>query len=104
MKYIACLVPTDEVVGYFGEGQSGAEALHDFLSNGELKSHCEWMDVEYGAVVDIGVFEAIEPDDPNLDDTQIDLFEYEGFQWILGRKLCEHEVRYTEDSLILTGD
>ncbi|MEZ8733802.1 hypothetical protein [Vibrio sp. 10N.239.312.D08] len=88
--YIAC-AHFEETIKHLGEGDTPEKALSDFF-NGDFQLHCELAEVEDGSYVTVRVFKAIYADTPeaNMDD-----FE-DGWQWMLGDEVSEHQVQFFE--------
>ena len=94
MKIIACIDP-EEVVSYFGEGKTLDEAFEDFMKH-ELENYCSHWEIENGAALFVGLYEAVEVNDEGLSADEEDLLDSEGFEWVLRRKIEEREITYTE--------
>ncbi|MFK3873073.1 hypothetical protein [Pseudoalteromonas rhizosphaerae] len=85
--YIAC-IQNEEVIMFFGEGNTPDKAFKSFIES-KLDEHCEFFSVEPGTNIEIGIYKAIMPDDPSWSDD----FDPD-WSWALGENVDNKKLTY----------
>jgi len=88
-KFIACS-QWEDTISHYGEGETQIEAFKDFVDTSEFSEHCIRHDVIDGDKVEVGIFKAINKDDPDWDS---EYFE-SAWSWALGDRVDTKSVQF----------
>ena len=89
-KFIATAEFDEENIGSFGQGDTAEEAFQDFVGSGEFQEHCYINGFHDGEEVEVGVYQAINKDSPEWDDSVFD----EDWEWALGDEAYTKKVEF----------